>query len=226
MPALQENLARPARRRPRDGLLSGMPIVKNRHVIGLTGGIASGKSTVLKMFENMGIPTLSADLVARDCVRPGKPAYRAILRHFGSDVRLSDGFLDRKKLGRIVFKNKKARQTLEKIVHPCVIRGLNAFIRRHSGRMVLDIPLLYEARLEPLVDEVVVVYATQAQQLTRLTTRNGYSRAEALRRLRAQWPLRKKCLRADYVIRNAGSLEQLATAVKIYLQSNVADDQP
>jgi len=190
-----------------------------RRVIGLTGGIASGKSTVLELFQKQGIPTLSADLLAHECVQPGKPAYHAVLRHFGTHFRLPDGSLDREKLGRHVFANASERRKLERLIHPCVIQEIKTFIRQHSGFMMVDIPLLYEAKLVSLVDEVVVVYATQAQQIARLTSRNGYSKVEALRRIRSQWPLRQKCQLANTVLNNTTSLQQLKKNVNAYLQN-------
>ena len=193
-----------------------------RRVIGLTGGIATGKSTVLELFRQKGIPVLSADVLARDCVAPGKPAYRAVLRHFWFRVSPSrTERLDRKKLGRLICSNiKPSAVRLEKIIHPCVIRAQESFYpSTFRGLMVLDIPLLYEAKLENLVDEVVVVYATQAQQIARLMARNELSRAEALQRIRAQWPLREKCRRADYILRNNGSLKQLQHALFLYLKT-------
>ena len=180
---------------------------KNRRsVIGLTGGIASGKSLVLKQFKALGAKTLDCDIIAKEVVEPGKIAYSKIIQNFGETVCLKDGTLNRKKLGRIIFSNSQKRKLLESIVHPKVIQGLKNEIQLNSSNLlVCDIPLLYEAKLEPLVDKIVVVWASQKDQLERLLKRNGYTRKEALERISSQWPVKKKCQRADFVIDNSNS---------------------
>lgn len=185
-----------------------------RRVIGLTGGIASGKSEVLRLFARAGIPTLSSDDLAHRCILRGTPAYRKIVKHFGTGILGKQKQIDRPALARIVFNHPKERRRLEKMVHPCVIQGLRRFAKRHRGLVVLDIPLLFEVYLEPIVDEVVVVYATREQQIQRLKHRNGMSRADALRRIAAQTPLSIKVKKADWVLRNNGSLRQLRENVK------------
>jgi dephospho-CoA kinase len=179
-----------------------MPKMK-RLILGITGGIASGKSTVMKILAGRGIPTVSSDDLAHDCIWRGRPAYKSILRRFGRDILSPNGQINRHKLGEIVFADTKKRKVLERIVHPCVIKGLKVFIKKHpKGIVALDIPLLFESELQNLVDKTIVVYCTRAQQISRLRRRTGLSRAQALARLRAQMPLTQKRRRADIVLMN------------------------
>jgi len=176
-----------------------------RLILGITGGIASGKTTVMRILAGRGIPTISSDDLAHACIRRPRPAYRAILRRFGRGVRGRNGQISRKKLGEIVFAKPNERKALERIVHPCVIKGLKKFVgRHHKGVVALDIPLLFESRLQGLVDKTVVVYCTRSQQITRLRRRTGLSRGQALQRIRAQMPLAQKRRKADIVILNTG----------------------
>jgi dephospho-CoA kinase len=178
-------------------------------ILGITGGIASGKTTVMTLLAKAGIPTISSDDLAHDCIRRGKPAYRAILARFGREILGSDSQIDRKKLGAIVFPDPVRRRRLEKIVHPCVAKGLRQFIKRHHGVIALDIPLLFEAGYEKWFDKIIVVYASKADQIRRLGRRNGLSRQEALQRISAQMPLAAKRRRADKIIYNTGTLKHL-----------------
>jgi dephospho-CoA kinase len=184
--------------------------MKKRLVLGITGGIASGKSTAMRILAGRGIPGISSDDLAHACIRRGRPAYRAILRRFGRAVLLPNGQINRRKLGEIVFANPKERKALEKMVHPCVIKGLKNFIERHhKGVVALDIPLLFESGLKHLVNKMVVVYCTRSQQMVRLRRRTGLSRDQALARLRAQMPLNQKCRKADWIWNNTRSTAHL-----------------
>ena len=180
-----------------------------RLVIGITGGIASGKTTVMKILAGRGIRTISADDLAHDCIRRGRPAYRAIVRRFGTEILGRDRQIDRHALGTIVFSNLAKRKTLERIVHPCVAKGLRQFIRTHHGVMALDIPLLFEAHYESWIDKTIVVYCSRAQQVKRLIARNHFSNAEALARIRSQMPLSVKRQKADFVLMNTGTRSRL-----------------
>jgi dephospho-CoA kinase len=175
-----------------------------RKIIGITGGIATGKTAVLKILKQRGLPVISSDELAHAALR-NRAIRQRVVRHFGT--------ADRQALGRIVFARPAERQWLERQIHPWVIRGLKSFIRKHRGLIALDIPLLFEARLDNLVDAVVVVSASQASQLSRLQRRNQLDRAAALKRIRAQWPLSRKIKRADYVLANSGSLASLRKRV-------------
>ncbi len=181
-------------------------------VIGLTGGIASGKSLVSSFLRELGAVVIDADLIAREVVAPGQPALAMIVEAFGPGILRPDGSLDRKALGALVFADPDLRKKLEEITHPFIIARIKEELARLAescpdGVVVLDAPLLFEAGLEGLVDEVWVVYVDAATQLARLMSRDGLTRAEAEQRLAAQIPLAEKARRADRVIDNSGTPE-------------------
>ena len=174
-------------------------------LVGLTGGVATGKSTVAKMFKQCGAIVIDADQLARDVVKPGKPAWQEIVTLFGKTVLNSDRSLDRQALGSIVFRNPKKRRQLECIIHPRVAREQQRLVRRIAKRkphavVIYEVPLLFEAGVDRRVDTIVVVTADRETQIVRLTKRSSLSRAEALRRIRSQMPLAKKIEQADHVL--------------------------
>lgn len=188
-----------------------------RH-IGLTGGIATGKSTVARLLcERHGVPVLDADRFAKDALAPGSEAAQAVLRRYGAAVCADRSpedppFLDRAALARIVFADSGERRWLEQLVHPIVRSRFAAGLQVHAEAPVvaLMIPLLFEAGLEALCSEIWVVdCGSQEEQLRRLQARDGISIAEALSRLEAQWPMAAKLARADVVIHNCGTKEDL-----------------
>lgn len=180
-------------------------------VVGLTGGIATGKTTVASMFRDLGTRVVDCDQLARKVVEPGKPAYKQIVEVFGPEYLREDGTLDRSRLGETVFSDPKARRRLEGIIHPIVLDKVREKIRQFrsqpAGRplLVVDVPLLYETNSANLFDTVVVVYAPRKLQLERMRERDGLSRAAAERRLAAQWPIEKKKELADIVIDTSSS---------------------
>jgi dephospho-CoA kinase len=180
--------------------------------IGLTGGIASGKSTVTEMIRGLGIPVIDADQVARDVVKVGEEAYEQIIKTFGQDILQENGEIDRAKLGAIVFYNEQERKKLNAIVHPAVRRRMlaekEAYVQKGAKTIVLDIPLLFESELTHLIDKIIVVYVDDDIQLERLMKRNGFSEEEALARIRSQMPLHEKVKKADAVINNNGTIEE------------------
>jgi dephospho-CoA kinase len=180
-------------------------------VIGLTGGIASGKSTVSAMFADMGITVIDADIEARLAVDIGEKAYNDIVSHFGKSILAEDGAINRQKLGSIIFNDEEKRNLLNSIVHPAV-RERMAQKRQtaetaNEKAIVMDIPLLFESKLTSLVEKIILVYVDEETQLERLMKRNGYSEAEALSRIASQMPLKHKVELADAVIDNRGSVE-------------------
>lgn len=174
-------------------------------LVGLTGGVATGKSTVAGMFEQCGAVVIDADQLARDVVRPGKPAWREIVRLFGKAVLNPDRSLNRQALAAIVFRHPAKRRALEVIIHPRVARE-QVRLTRQAARVdphavvIYDVPLLFEAGIDKRVDHTIVVTADRNTQISRLKKRNGLSRTEALRRINSQMPLAKKIRRADQVL--------------------------
>ncbi|WP_439021443.1 dephospho-CoA kinase [Bacillus thuringiensis] len=191
-------------------------------VIGLTGGIASGKSTVSEMFRELSIPVIDADVIAREVVEQGKPAYNKIVEVFGAEVLQQDGELDRPKLGSIVFYSEEKRLQLNKIVHPAVREEMNTqkemYIKKGVQAVVLDIPLLFESKLTSLVDRVLVVAVTPNTQLERLMKRNNFSEEEAKARIQSQMPLEEKVKNADEVINNDGTIMETKTQLQEILK--------
>jgi len=192
-------------------------------LVGLTGGIASGKSTVSRQLAELGGEIIDADRLAREVVTPGEPAWAAIVETFGREVLQADATLDRKRLGAVVFADPAARQRLEAITHPAIRLRRQARIdqlatRGFDGLVIQTTPLLFEVGAAGEVDRVVVVYAPPEAQRTRLRVRDGLSAAEAEQRLASQMPLAEKVRRAHYVIDNSGSPEETAAQVRgVYL---------
>jgi dephospho-CoA kinase len=181
-------------------------------VIGLTGGIASGKSTVSNMLKEMNITVVDADLEARLAVEKGEPAYQKIISGFGADILLDNGEIDRQKLGSIIFHDSEKRQLLNSIVHPEVRVRMNnkieSAIQGGEQVVVLDIPLLFESKLTRMVQKTILVYVDREVQLKRLMERNSLSLEEAEARIKSQMPLSEKVALADEVIDNNGSLTE------------------
>ena len=174
-------------------------------LVGLTGGVATGKSTVASMFKQCGAVVIDADQLAYDVVKPGKPAWREIVKTFGKTVLNPDRTLNRQSLGAIVFRTPAKRRALEAIIHPRVareqVRLTRLAARKNSQAVVIyDVPLLFEAGIDKRVDQTIVVTAAREAQIARLKKRNGLSGAEALRRIRSQLPMAKKIQQADHVI--------------------------
>lgn len=181
-------------------------------VIGITGSIATGKSTVSKMVKEFGYTVIDADIAARVVVEPGEEAYTKIVDAFGEEILQPNGELDRKRLGNIVFNNEEKRLLLNSIVHPAVRKWMNeqkeAAFNRGEKVVFLDIPLLYESKLTYMTDKVIVVYVDQNIQLDRLMKRNELTEQEAKARIQSQMSIEEKKKLADAVIDNRGSLEE------------------
>ena len=174
-------------------------------LVGLTGGVATGKSTVAAMFRRCGAAVIDADQLARQVVEPGKPAWREIVRVFGKAILTSDRTLDRQMLAHIVFASPPKRRRLERIIHPRVARLQSeltrGIARRHPGAVVVyEVPLLFEAGVDRRVDVIIVVTADQRTQIKRMARRTGLSRRDILSRIRSQLPLAQKRRRADIIL--------------------------
>ncbi|WP_397540216.1 dephospho-CoA kinase [Rummeliibacillus pycnus] len=180
-------------------------------IIGLTGSIASGKSTVAKMLQELGLQIVDADIVARDVVEPGTETLGKIVEVFGEDILLENGGLNRAKLGEIIFHNPAKRKELNDIIHPAIrkemLRQRDEWIEKGEKNIVMDIPLLFESRLQHFVEKILVVSVTEDIQLTRLMERNHLSEKEAKARIASQLPLSVKEKGADAVIYNNGNFE-------------------
>ena len=197
-------------------------------LVGLTGGMATGKSTVAQMFKRCGAVVIDADELAREVVKPGKPAWRQIIRTFGKDILNPERTINRHALGHIVFNNRAKLRQLERIIHPRVAREqtrlTKTIARKHPKAVVIyEVPLLFEAGVDKRVDKIIVVTADRETQIARLKERNGLSRAEAIRRIRSQIPLAKKVRLADFVLQGTltpASLRQAVQALIRILQSS------
>lgn len=178
-------------------------------IIGLTGSIASGKSTVSLMFDEFRIPVVDADKIAREVVYPGEEAYNKIIETFGTHVLREDKTLNRKKLGEIVFDDQEKLEALNQIVHPAIrkriIEKRDGFVQDGASCVVLDIPLLFESNLTNFVDKTIVVYVDENVQLQRLMERDEFGESEALKRIKSQMPVKEKAKLADAVINNNSS---------------------
>ena len=180
--------------------------------IGLTGGIASGKSSVAALLKKRGCPVLDADLYAREALTPGTSASNAVVSRYGNRV-IKNGTseIDRAGLASIVFNDPNERSWLEQLVHPIVQRRFDDALRAlpDAPIVILMIPLLFEAGLEAWCSEIWVVRCTALQQKERLMARNNYTDTEATQRIAAQWPIEIKAQRADSVINNIGLIDDL-----------------
>ena len=186
-------------------------------LVGLTGGIGSGKSTVARMLEERGAVVFDADLLAREAVEPGTPGHTAVIERFGADVLAPGGELDREALASIVFADPSARRDLEQIVHPEVRRlfaeGSEAY--HDTDRIVVfSAPLLVESGMHTAFEILVVVSATVATQVERLMRQRGMSEAAIRARLDAHAPLEDKAAVADFLVDNEGTLAELESQVE------------
>lgn len=187
-------------------------------LVGLTGGLATGKTTVARMFADCGAYVIDADLVARQVVQPGKPAWRAVVKTFGQHILNPDRTLNRSALAAIVFRNPRKLARLGRIIHPRVAREQARLTREIAKKdpkavIIYDAPVLIEAGAHKRMDRILVVTADQNTQIARLMKRNGLSRAEALRRIRSQLPLSRKVRHADYRVDGRTPLPDLPTFI-------------
>jgi dephospho-CoA kinase len=179
-------------------------------IIGLTGGIGTGKTTVSDYLKKYHLPILDADIYARDAVAINSPILRDIFYHYGDKIKLSDGSLNRFALGEIIFNDHSEKLWLESQIHPYVRDRFKARLSElEDDTIVLSIPLLFEANLTHLVTEIWVVYCDRPRQITRLQQRNHLNRQQAESRIDSQLPLLSKVERADVVLDNNGDLETL-----------------
>ncbi|NLA85405.1 MAG: dephospho-CoA kinase, partial [Clostridiales bacterium] len=188
-------------------------------IIGLTGGIATGKTTVSNALRELGVPVIDADAVYGLLSKKGNLVWKAVYETFGDEYLRSDGELDRKSLGNLIFSDDKAREKLNEITHPLVKQEMLRILEKikkekSSDLVVMDVPLLYESGWDCLMDEVWVVAIPEELQIERLMKRNALSRKEAILRIRSQMDIEAKRNLADRVIDNSGTIEETLNQVK------------
>lgn len=195
-------------------------------ILGLTGGIAAGKSMVAEAFRSLGALVISADELAREAVRPGSEALRLLVEHFGRGILQADGSLNRKALAERVFADAGSREALNQITHPAIAhlaeKRLRELACQGAPLVVYEAPLLFEAGAETRVDAVLVVRIDEDLQCLRLMQRDALSEAQARARIAAQMPQAEKLARADYVLDNSGTPEATAVQVRQLYQKLVA----
>lgn len=192
-------------------------------IIGLTGSIASGKSTIAGMLKSYGFPIVDADLVARQVVEPGSETLAKIAEAFGPEVISADGTMDREKVGAIIFHNPEQRTVLNSIIHPAIraemIRQRDEHVANGEQVVVMDIPLLFESKLQHFVEKILVVAVSESVQLERLMKRNLLDEVDAVARIKSQLPMQEKIDGADAVVYNDGTVEESEQQLKEILAS-------
>lgn len=187
-------------------------------VIGVTGGVGTGKSTVGRMLGDLGALVIDADRLAHEAILPGRPAYRRLVERFGRAILAADGTIDRRELGRLAFDDAAGAETVNAVIHPEVLdairRRLAAAAEDGTAAVVLDVPLLFESGCEKLCDQVWVVTAGDDQRRRRLAGREGSDAPDVLARERWQMPMDRKIARSDAVIDNSGGLEATRAQVR------------
>ncbi|KAJ2703909.1 Dephospho-CoA kinase [Coemansia sp. IMI 203386] len=188
-------------------------------IVGLTGGIATGKSTASKALQSLEIPVIDADVIARQVLEPGEVSYKLVVKHFGKEIlQEPNGSIDRAKLGELIFNDAKKRQLLNSCTHPYIRRRMYWLLFRHfiTGHAIciLDVPLLYEGGMDRFCGKVIVVSCEPETQVSRLMERNGLSREEAEARIGAQMPISEKEARATCVVDNNRSVEEMQEDVR------------
>ena len=190
-------------------------------IVGLTGGISSGKSTVSSYLKQLKIPVIDADEVARKVVEPNSQGAREIRKTFGSDVFEEDGSLNRQKLGSLIFSNAENRQKLDDLLQPLIkimiLDEIEEYRQKGENMIVLDLPLLFEKQYEELCEDIIVVYIPKELQLERLMRRNQYTKQEALSRIDSQLSIEEKRKRATVLFDNQGTIQQLYRQVEQWL---------
>lgn len=193
-------------------------------VIGLTGGIASGKTTVSNLFKISGVPVIDADLVARQVVEKGTDGLTALVNRFGEGILNTDGTLNRTVLGKRMFSNEAIRSEVNYILQPLIRQEITSRMKEYKNQgkalIVLDIPLLFEMKYEDMCDDIIVIATSLETQVVRMRERNGYTQEQALQRIHAQMSLEDKVKNATIVWNNEGDLKELETTVHQWLLEN------
>jgi len=185
-------------------------------ILGVTGSFGTGKTFVASLFRRLGARVIDADVIAHSVIGKGSPSYRRIVKVFGRGILLADGRINRKKLGRIVFSDSRLIKTLNAITHPAVIKIIKERINKYKDDavIIIDAPLLVEAKLSGAVDALIVVKCSREKQIERCRKKFGIEKEEILKRIRKQIPIRRKIKMADYLIDNSGRRSETAKQVK------------
>ena len=204
-----------------------MPEQPSHVIVGLTGGIAGGKSTVSMMLGELGAQLVDFDVLARKVVNPGTPGLARIVDRFGEQVLLPDGSLDRQRLGEIVFRDRKKRRTLEQLIHPDIYQAFVGQVSQITADkpdaiIVAEVPLLVEVNLIHLFEIIVLVYTSRQVQIERLMDRQDMTRRTAAEMLETQLPIEEKKKYADHIVYNDGSLESTRRQVQALWEELVA----
>ena len=190
-----------------------------KRIIGITGGIASGKSNVASVIEKLGYPVIDCDKITYELSKKNGPLYKAILDKFGPDYLLEDGELNRKKLGVLIFNNSSANNLINDTTHPIIREYLLEEIKKiPDGLVFIEVPLLYEAKFDNICDKVICVFLKKKYQVARLMAREGIDEDYALAKIHSQMDLYLKREKADYVIDSYGSFEETEKEVKNVLE--------
>jgi len=187
-----------------------------RFVVGLTGGIGTGKSSALKAFESEGAATVCLDQIAKEQAKPGRDGYKAIVKAFGPCILKEDKTINRALLGRVIFSDKRARMGLERATHPLILKEAKQLIEKMDGVVVVDVPLLFEKKLQKHYDATILIACKPRIQLRRIINRDGLVLEEARRRVKAQLPLARKRKLADVAIDNDKDLDHLNRKIHEY----------
>ena len=200
-------------------------------IVGLTGGIGSGKSIVASMFKDLGAKIIDADKLGHSVIFPYKPTWKKIVKLFGKDILQNGLIIDRKKLGKIVFANQTLLKKLNEITHPEMTKLIKKEINLAKNKtynqekvLIIDAALIYEVKIDRLMDKIIVVYIDEDEQIKRLIKRNNLSKKEALQRIRSQIPMKEKAKMADYVIDNSNSLDKTKKQAEKIWQSLVSQN--
>jgi dephospho-CoA kinase len=188
-------------------------------ILGVTGGIASGKTTVVKMLNALGAPFVDLDVIARQVVEPEKPAWKEVVGYFGKQVLRNDGNLDRKRLSNIVFQDREKRGKLEGFTHPYIFEEffeqVDELAEQNPEAIIqVDVPLLFELNIEYMFHKILLIYIPEELQIKRLAAREGISREGAANMLKAQLSIDKKVGQADFMIHNEKPLEEVLIEVE------------
>jgi dephospho-CoA kinase len=188
-------------------------------IVGLTGGVASGKTAVSEVLREEGASIIDADQIARELVEPQRPAWKELVKTFGKEILLGNGSIDRKKLAERVFADPKQRKRLDRILHPLITEEIDRRTREIGQKnpeaiVVIDAPLLIEVGYHRRADKLIVVISSRTEQIERLKVRDGITSDEALRRISSQMPVEEKVKLADFVIQNEGSLAETREKAK------------